>query len=154
MREVVADDRRRRQAGTSAARMKLADRWRGPYHEDSGTLEVASLNLVRSAARSQWRPASVVLISAERGRPVMVLAAALRTDCTRERRFSGMPASDALPWSNFDKTSDTASDALPWSNFDKTSDTTSDCIAAVGSDRRTHLIWRRAAKHPAVVLDT
>jgi len=44
-------------------------------------------NVVR---RAEWRLVSVLLMCAERGRPAMILAAALSTDCRRRRRYAGM----------------------------------------------------------------
>jgi len=60
-------------------------------HGGSGTsVSPSSLNCFRSAARSQCKLASNVLMCAERGRPVTNLA--FRTDCRRRNKCTGMTA--------------------------------------------------------------
>ena len=70
----------------------------------------ASLNLMRSGARSQWKLARASVICSERRRPAIDQAAALRTDWRRLSRQAGRPANVALPQSSRDRTRATTSD--------------------------------------------
>jgi len=79
MRPLVKDERRSRRNGTSWNNSGEVDREVARSRESwrQRNIRVASLNLMRSATRSYWRLARVVLMCAELGRPVMFLAAPL-----------------------------------------------------------------------------
>jgi len=123
----------RRISSSDEVRRKMqrgAERWR----QRNVTVDI--INLMRSAVQSQWWLASVVLMRAEHGRPAMILAAALSTDCRRRRIYVGMPVKVMFPQSNVSKTSDTTSFLS--------------LMVAATRPVRTHRIWRIAAKQPGV----
>ena len=94
-------DRRRRRDGKSATRRRRSDMYRGAVPCRARYTRSASLNLMRSGARSQWKLARVSVTWSERRRPAIDRAAALRTDWRQFSRLVGKPANVALPKSSF-----------------------------------------------------
>jgi len=85
-------DRRRQRDGKSATRRRKSDRYRGAVPCRARYTRTASLKLMRSGARSQWKLARVSVTWSERRRPATDRAAALRTDWRRFNRLVGKPA--------------------------------------------------------------
>jgi len=130
----VADHRRRRD-GKLATWRRRSDRYRGAVPCRARYTRTASLKLVCSGARSQWKLARVSVTWSEWRRPAIDRAAALRTDWWRFSRLVGKRANVALPKSSFISTRLTI---RVW----KTDD---------GTDHRTLRNWRKTAKQPATV---
>ena len=85
-RRSVSDDRRRRLDDMSATRRSRSGRYGGAMPWRARQTMTASLNWIRSDARSQWKLARVSVVRAERRRPAIDRAAALRTDWRRLMR--------------------------------------------------------------------
>ena len=124
-------NRRRRRNGKSATWWRRSDRYRGAVL----CRATASLKLMRSRARSQWKLLRVSVTWSELCRPAIDRTAVLRTDWRRFSRLVGKPANVALPKSSFISTRMTI---RVW----KTDD---------GTDRRTLRSWHKTAKQPATV---
>jgi hypothetical protein len=92
-----AEDRSRRLDGMSARRRRSHDRLLGAAPCRQRYVRVASLKSICSDARSQCRPASVVVMCSERRRLAIDLATAFVTDWRCQMRRAGSPDSTAFP---------------------------------------------------------